>query len=88
MLLTIYNDIIYRPLLNLLVVFYNIIPGTILGGNYFSDNCYPSTSRTEFFISRSKAKRPWMNFNPTKWASRKNIKDNKEAQAKAMIGFV
>jgi YidC/Oxa1 family membrane protein insertase len=84
-MIQLYTDIIYRPLLNLLVYFYNIVPGHDIGVVIILLTVvirlllWPLMHRTLQSQHKMTALQPKLN------ALRDEHKDNKEAQAKAMM---
>ena len=85
MLLTIYNDIIYRPLLNLLVFFYNIIPGHDIGVVIILVTIVIRLLLAPSFHKSLKSQKAMNELQPKLNELREKHKDNKEAQAKAMM---
>jgi YidC/Oxa1 family membrane protein insertase len=85
MLLTIYNDIIYRPLLNLLVFFYNIIPGHDIGVVIILVTIVIRLILAPSFHKSLKSQKAMNDLQPKLNEMREKHKDNKEAQAKAMM---
>ncbi len=86
-MLALYNLIIYQPLLNLLVFFYNIIPGHDVGIAIIILTLLirvllaPSTAKSLRSQKAMSALQPKLN------ELREKHKDNKEGQAKAMMGL-
>jgi len=85
MLLTLYNDIIYRPLLNLLVFFYNIIPGHDIGVVIILVTIVIRLLLAPSFHKSLKSQKAMNDLQPKLNDLREKHKDNKEAQAKAMM---
>lgn len=85
MLLTLYNDIIYRPLLNLLVFFYNVIPGHDVGIVIILLTIFIRLLLAPSFHKSLKSQRAMNELQPKLNAMREKHKDDKEAQAKAMM---
>jgi YidC/Oxa1 family membrane protein insertase len=85
MLLTIYNDIIYRPLLNLLVFFYNIIPGHDIGIVIILVTIVIRLILAPSFHKSLKSQKAMNDLQPKLNEMREKHKDDKEAQAKAMM---
>jgi YidC/Oxa1 family membrane protein insertase len=85
MLLTLYNDIIYRPLLNLLVFFYNIIPGHDIGVVIILVTVVIRLILAPSFHKSLKSQKAMNELQPKLNELREKHKDNKEAQAKAMM---
>lgn len=85
MLLTIYNDIIYRPLLNLLVFFYNILPGHDIGVVIILVTIVIRLILAPSFHKSLKSQKAMNDLQPKLNEMREKHKDNKEAQAKAMM---
>ena len=85
MLLTIYNDIIYRPLLNLLVFFYNVIPGHDIGVVIILVTVVIRLILAPSFHKSLKSQKAMNDLQPKLNDLREKHKDNKEAQAKAMM---
>jgi YidC/Oxa1 family membrane protein insertase len=85
MLYTIYNDIIYRPLLNLLVFFYNILPGHDIGIVIILVTVVIRLILAPSFHKSLKSQKAMNDLQPKLNELREKHKDNKEAQAKAMM---
>jgi YidC/Oxa1 family membrane protein insertase len=83
--LSIYNDIIYRPLLNLLVFFYNIIPGHDIGVVIILITIFIRLLLAPSFHKSLKSQKAMNELQPKLNEMREKHKDNKEAQAKAMM---
>ena len=80
-----YNDIIYRPLLNLLVFFYNIIPGHDIGVVIILLTLLIRLALAPSFHKSLKSQKAMNDLQPKLTELREKHKDNKEAQAKAMM---
>lgn len=85
MFLTLYNDIIYRPLLNLLVFFYNIIPGHDIGVVIILVTIVIRLLLAPSFHKSLKSQKAMNDLQPKLNEMREKLKDDKEAQAKAMM---
>lgn len=85
MLYTIYNDIIYRPLLNLLVFFHNVIPGHDIGVVIILVTIFIRLILAPSFHKSLKSQKAMNELQPKLNEMREKHKDNKEAQAKAMM---
>lgn len=83
--LTLYNDIIYRPLLNLLVFFYNVIPGHDIGIVIILITIVIRLILAPSFHKSLKSQKAMNELQPKLNEMREKHKDNKEAQAKAMM---
>lgn len=84
-LLLAYNDVIYRPLLNLLVFFYNIIPGHDVGVVIILLTLIIRLILAPSFHKSLKSQKAMNELQPKLNDLREKHKDNKEAQAKAMM---
>ena len=82
---TLYSDIIYRPLLNLLVFFYNIIPGHDIGVVIIVVTILIRLVLAPSFHKSLKSQKAMSDLQPKLNAMREKHKDDKEAQAKAMM---
>ena len=80
-----YNDIIYRPLLNLLVFFYNVIPGHDIGVVIIILTILIRLALAPSFHKSLKSQKAMSDLQPKLNEMREKHKDNKEAQAKAMM---
>ncbi len=80
-----YNDVIYRPLLNLLVFFYNIIPGHDIGVVIILLTILIRLVLAPSFSRSIKSQRAMNDLQPKLNAVREKYKDDKEGQAKAMM---
>lgn len=85
MLSYIYNNILYRPLLNLLVFFYNIIPGHDIGIVIIVLTLLIRLALAPSFHKSLKSQKAMNELQPKLNAVREKYKDDKEAQAKAMM---
>ena len=85
MLLLFYNDIIYRPLLNLLVFFYNIIPGHDIGIVIIVVTVVIRLILAPSFHKSLKSQKAMNDLQPKLNEMREKHKNDKEAQAKAMM---
>lgn len=85
MFITLYNDIIYRPLLNLLVYFYNIIPGHDIGVVIILLTLLIRLILAPSFHKSLKSQKAMTDLQPKLNELKEKHKDNKEAQAKAMM---
>ena len=83
--LSIYNDIIYRPLLNLLVFFHNVIPGHDIGVVIVLLTILIRLILAPSFHKSLKSQKAMNELQPKLNEMREKHKDNKEAQAKAMM---
>lgn len=84
-LLTIYNAIIYRPLLNLLIFFYNVIPGHDIGIVIIVLTIVIRLLLAPSFHKSLKNQKAMNDLQPKLNALREKHKDDKEMQAKAMM---
>ena len=84
-LLTAYNDVIYRPLLNLLVFFYNIIPGHDVGIVIIVLTLIIRLALAPSFHKSLKSQKAMNDLQPKLGALREKHKGDKEAEAKAMM---
>ncbi|MBI5530765.1 MAG: membrane protein insertase YidC [Candidatus Doudnabacteria bacterium] len=82
---TIYNDVIYRPLLNLLVFFYNIIPGHDIGVVIILLTLLIRLALAPSFHKSLKSQKAMNDLQPKLNELKAKHKDNKEAQAKALM---
>src|SRR6185369_11791194 len=85
MLYTIYNTIIYRPLLNLLVFFHNVIPGHDIGVVIILLTILIRLALAPSFHKSLKSQKAMNDLQPKLNELREKHKENKEAQAKAMM---
>jgi YidC/Oxa1 family membrane protein insertase len=83
--LTLYNDIIYRPLLNILVFFYNIIPGHDIGVVIIVVTLLIRLILAPSFHKSLKSQKAMNDLQPKLNELREKYKDDKEGQAKAMM---
>jgi len=84
-LILLYNDVIYRPLLNTLVFFYNIIPGHDIGVVIILLTVLIRLILAPSFHKSLKSQKKMNDLQPKLNDLREKHKDNKEAQAKAMM---
>ena len=80
-----YNDVIYRPLLNLLVFFYNIIPGHDVGIVIIVVTIVIRLLLAPSFHKSLKNQKAMNDLQPKLNEMRERLKDDKEGQAKAMM---
>lgn len=85
MLTHIYNDVIYRPILNLLVYLYNILPGHDIGVVIILVTIVIRLILAPFMHKSLKSQKAMNALQPKLNEMREKHKDNKEAQAKAMM---
>lgn len=85
MFIAIYNTIIYHPLLNLLVFFYNIIPGHDIGVVIILLTLLIRLALAPSFHKSLTNQKALNDLQPKLNELRAKHKDNKEAQAKAMM---
>lgn len=85
MLGTIYNEIIYRPLLNLLVFFYNVIPGHDIGVVIILLTILIRIALAPSFHKSLKSQAAMSALQPKLNELREKHKDDKEGQARAMM---
>ncbi|MCL5666458.1 MAG: YidC/Oxa1 family membrane protein insertase [Patescibacteria group bacterium] len=85
MLSTLYQDIIYRPLLNLLVFFYNILPGHDIGLVIILLTIVIRLILAPSFHKSLKSQQAMNALQPKLNEVREKYKDDKEGQAKAMM---
>jgi len=83
--LTAYNDVIYRPLLNLLVFFYNIIPGHDVGVVIIVLTIVIRLILAPSFHKSLKSQKAMNDLQPKLAALREKHKGDKEGEAKAMM---
>lgn len=83
--ITVYNAIIYHPLLNLLVFFYNIIPGHDIGVVIILITILIRLLLAPSFGKSIKSQKAMNELQPKLNAVREKYKDDKEGQAKAMM---
>src|SRR3989344_455659 len=84
-MIALYNSIIYYPLLNLLVFFYNIIPGHDIGVVIILLTLLIRVALAPSFHKSLKSQSAMNALQPKLTELREKHKDNKEAQAKAMM---
>jgi YidC/Oxa1 family membrane protein insertase len=87
MLLTLYNDILYRPLLNLLVFFYNIIPGHDIGVVIILLTVLIRVALAPSFHKSLKSQKAMNDLQPKLTELREKHKEDKEALARATMGL-
>ncbi len=80
-----YNDIIYRPLLNLLIFFYNIIPGHDIGAVIIVVTILIRLALAPSFHRSLKSQKAMNDLQPKLNEIREKFKEDKEGQAKAMM---
>lgn len=85
MISTIYNEAIYRPLLNLLVFFYNIIPGHDIGVVIVLLTILIRLILAPSFHKSLKSQKALNDLQPKLSELKEKHKDNKEAQARALM---
>ena len=83
--ISLYNDIIYRPLLNLLVFFYNIVPGHDIGIVIILVTIFIRLLLAPSFAKSIKSQKAMNELQPKLNAVREKFKNDKEGQAKAMM---
>lgn len=86
-IITLYTDIIYRPLLNLLVFFYNVIPGHDIGVSIIILTVLIRLLLAPSFAKSLKSQKAMNEIQPKLNDVREKHKDDKEAQAKAMMAL-
>jgi YidC/Oxa1 family membrane protein insertase len=84
-MLHLYNEIIYRPLLNLLVFFYNIIPGHDIGLVIILLTLLIRLALAPSFHKSLKSQAAMNALQPKLNDVREKYKDDKEGQARAMM---
>jgi YidC/Oxa1 family membrane protein insertase len=82
-----YNDVIYRPLLNLLVFFHNVIPGHDIGVVIILLTIFIRLILAPSFHKSLKSQKAMNELQPKLNEMREKHKDDKEAQAKAMMSL-
>ena len=87
MFIAFYNNIIYYPLLNLLVWFYNIIPGHDIGIVIVLLTLLIRLALAPSFHKSLKSQKAMNDLQPKLNDLREKHKDDKEAQARAMMGL-
>lgn len=85
MLLSLYNNILYHPLLNLLVFFYNVIPGHDIGVVIILLTLLIRLALAPSFHKSLKSQKAMNDLQPKLTELREKHKGNKEAEAKAMM---
>src|ERR1700734_1277598 len=83
--INVYNAIIYHPLLNLLVFFYNVIPGHDVGIVIIVLTIFIRLLLAPSFHKSLKSQKAMNELQPKLNELREKYKDDKEAQAKAMM---
>jgi len=84
-MIALYNTIIYRPLLNLLVFFYNIIPGHDIGVVIILLTILIRLALAPSFHKSLKSQQAMNELQPKLNEIREKYKDDKEGQARAMM---
>jgi YidC/Oxa1 family membrane protein insertase len=84
-MLHLYNEIIYRPILNLLVYLYNVLPGHDIGIVIILVTIVIRLILAPFMHKSLKSQKAMNALQPKLNEMREKHKDNKEAQAKAMM---
>lgn len=84
-MLYLYNEIIYRPILNLLVWLYNVVPGQDIGVVIILVTIAVRLLLSPFMHKSLKGQKALSALQPKLNELREKHKDNKEAQAKAMM---
>lgn len=87
MFLNLYNEVIYRPLLNLLVFFYQVIPGHDIGIVIILLTLFIRFLLAPSFHKSLKSQKAMNDLQPKLNELRERHKDDKEAQAKAMMAL-
>lgn len=87
MFLDLYSNIIYKPLLNLLVFFYNVIPGHDIGIVIILLTVLIRLALAPSFHKSLKSQKKMNDLQPKLNEMREKHKDDKEAQAKAMMAL-
>jgi len=82
-----YNTILYQPLLNLLIFLYDIIPGQDLGVAIIVLTVIIRLVLYPFSRQSIKAQKALQELQPKIEEVKKQYKDNKEAQAKALMAL-
>lgn len=85
MFLTLYHEIIYRPILNLLVFFYNVLPGHDIGVVIIILTIVIRLILAPSFHKSLKSQKAMSDLQPKLNELREKHKGNKEAEAKAMM---
>src|SRR4051812_9493570 len=80
-----YQEIIYRPILNLLVYLYNVLPGHDIGAVIILVTIVIRFILAPFMHKSLKSQKAMNALQPKMNEVREKHKDNKEAQAKAMM---
>lgn len=84
-MLNLYDEVIYRPLLNLLVFFYNIIPGHDIGVVIILVTLLIRLILAPSFHKSLKSQKAMNDLQPKLAALKEKHKDDKEGQARAMM---
>jgi len=84
-MIALYNTIIYRPLLNLLVFFYNVIPGHDIGVVIILLTILIRLALAPSFHKSLKSQQAMNELQPKLNEIREKYKDDKEGQARAMM---
>ncbi len=87
MFLNLYNEVIYRPLLNLLVFFYKVIPGHDIGIVIILLTLLIRLLLAPSFHKSLKSQKAMNDLQPKLNDLREKHKDDKEGQAKAMMAL-
>lgn len=85
MLVEIYNTILYEPIFNLLVFFYNIVPGHDLGLAIILFTILIKLILSPFFVQSIKAQRAMQAIQPKLDELKERFKDNKEKLGPAIM---
>lgn len=85
MIISLYNLILYKPLLNLLIFFYNVIPGHDIGVVIILLTLLIRALLAPSFHKSLKSQKTMNDLQPKLNEVRQKHKDDKEAQAKAMM---
>ena len=86
-MLHLYDEAIYRPILNLLIFLYNIIPGHDIGVVIILVTIVIRFILAPFMHKSLKSQRAMNNLQPKLNEMRERLKGDKEAQAKAMMAL-
>lgn len=84
-MLSLYHEIIYRPILNLLIGFYNIIPGQDIGVAIILITIVTRIVLAPFMHKSLKGQQVMNKLQPKLNEIRERFKEDKEAQAKAIM---
>jgi len=85
MLLNIYHAVVYQPILNLLVFFYNFIPGNDLGIAIILLTIVIKVAFAPLFVKSIKSQRAIQSLQPKIDELKEKYKDNKEKLGQAMM---